>query len=278
MKIMAASKVILILENPFLISLIALLTIGEGITKHEILVFILATVGIILISQDEPEPEKKSFRPRQKVHHPNEYDWERDIYGVAFALAGACVSNFGIVAIRQLQLKRDTVDPVIISMLIAIFGCFINPIGLLTAEVFDIYRPVEYSLNLEIGLVIISCSYAIGTIFSHQMFYLMKASWARVALNMQVAATFMFDIFVAQIHFNKSELIGCVLLFVANFYLIVVQVLGDDEEPRGRQSAPVVGPSRDLYLDSEPASSSQQTPAAKHPGSARVAPRPPHSA
>ena len=49
-KIMAASKVILILENPFLISFIALLTIGESITKHEVVVFFLATIGIILIS------------------------------------------------------------------------------------------------------------------------------------------------------------------------------------------------------------------------------------
>ena len=50
MKIMSASKVLLILENPFLISLIALLAIGEVITKHEIVVFVAATIGIILIS------------------------------------------------------------------------------------------------------------------------------------------------------------------------------------------------------------------------------------
>lgn len=56
MKIMAASKVILILENPFLMSIIAFVTIGESITKHEVLVFILATIGIVLISQDEVTP------------------------------------------------------------------------------------------------------------------------------------------------------------------------------------------------------------------------------
>ena len=101
MKIMAASKVILILENPFLISFIALLTIGESITVHEIFVFIMATIGIVLISQDEAGQQKSSI-PRQQPHHPNEYDWERDIYGIAFALAGATVANFGIVSIRQL--------------------------------------------------------------------------------------------------------------------------------------------------------------------------------
>ena len=54
------------------------------------------------------------------------------------------------------------------------------------------------------------------------MFYLMKASWARVALNMQVVVTFMFDFLVAEIHFNTMELAGCVLLFLANLYLIFV--------------------------------------------------------
>ena len=61
------------------------------------------------------------------------------------------------------------------------------------------------------------------------MFYLMKASWARVALNMQVVVTFMFDLLVAEIHFNAMELAGCVLLFLANLYLIVVQLCSADE-------------------------------------------------
>lgn len=101
-KIMAASKVILILENPFLISFIALLTIGESITKHEVVVFFLATIGIILISQDEVGADKKSSRPKMAAHHPNEYDWEQDIYGIAIALVAATIGNFGIVAIREL--------------------------------------------------------------------------------------------------------------------------------------------------------------------------------
>ena len=55
----------------------------------------------------------------------------------------------------------------VISILIALFGCFINPIGLLTTEFFGIYRPIEYSFNLEIGLSIVASSYALGTVFSH---------------------------------------------------------------------------------------------------------------
>ena len=52
-------------------------------------------------------------------------------------------------------------------------------------------------MNVEIGISIIALAYAAGTVFSHQMFYLMKASWARVALNLQVVVTFAFDVLVA---------------------------------------------------------------------------------
>ena len=100
MKIMAASKVILILENPFLMSMIAFFTIGESITKHEVFVFILATIGIALISQDEVTPQKSSKIPKQTPHHPNEYDWERDIYGVGFAVTGAVIANIGMISVR----------------------------------------------------------------------------------------------------------------------------------------------------------------------------------
>ena len=107
-------------------------------------------------------------------------------------------------------------------MLVQVFGCVVNPIMLLVSEFFGIYRPIEYSLNLEIGLSITAIAYALGLVFCAQMIYLMKASWARVALNMQVVVTFGFDILVAGIKFNSWELAGCVLLFLANFYLIVV--------------------------------------------------------
>ena len=53
MRLLSISKVILILENPFMTSVLAYLFIGEKITKHEILAFCLVTVGIVLISQDD---------------------------------------------------------------------------------------------------------------------------------------------------------------------------------------------------------------------------------
>ena len=69
------------------------------------------------------------------------------------------------------------------------------------------------------------------------MIYLMKASWARVALNMQVLVTFGFDILVAGIKFSSLELAGCVLLFLANLYLILVQIITPDEGEEEDQPA-----------------------------------------
>ena len=117
-----------------------------------------------------------------------------------------------------------------ISILVQVFGCIVNPLMLLITEFFGIYKPIEYSLNLEIGLSVVAIAYAMGLVFVAQMVYLMKASWARVALNMQVVVTFGFDILVAGIKFNSLELAGCILLLVANFYLIVVQIVLPEEE------------------------------------------------
>ena len=50
LKMISTSKVILILENPFLTSVMAYFIIGEAITAHEVIVFFIATSGIILLA------------------------------------------------------------------------------------------------------------------------------------------------------------------------------------------------------------------------------------
>ena len=51
MKLIATSKVVLIFENPFLTALLAFVLLSEPISKHEIVVFFLATSGIFLLTQ-----------------------------------------------------------------------------------------------------------------------------------------------------------------------------------------------------------------------------------
>ena len=51
LRLTSTSKVILIFENPFLTSIMAFLIIGERITVHEVIVFIMSTIGIVLLSR-----------------------------------------------------------------------------------------------------------------------------------------------------------------------------------------------------------------------------------
>ena len=51
LRLTSTSKVILIFENPFLTSLLAYFIIGESITVHEVIVFAMSTVGIVLLSR-----------------------------------------------------------------------------------------------------------------------------------------------------------------------------------------------------------------------------------
>ena len=90
LKIISTSKVILILENPFLTSVMAYFIIGESITKHEILVFFMATIGIILLAQAE---ESKHSR-HEKISD--------ETIGIALTVVAAFLANLGSIALRQL--------------------------------------------------------------------------------------------------------------------------------------------------------------------------------
>lgn len=61
--------------------------------------------------------------------------------------------------------------------------------------------------------------YVISQVFVSQLYYLLKASWARVCLNLQVIITFVFDVVVVKVQFSEIELAGCGLLLLANIYL-----------------------------------------------------------
>ena len=57
LRLTSTSKVILIFENPFLTSIMAYLLIGERITIHEIIVFCLSTLGIVLLSRSNKKAD-----------------------------------------------------------------------------------------------------------------------------------------------------------------------------------------------------------------------------
>jgi len=51
MQTMAASKVLIIMDNPFIPGLLALLVLGESISILEIIMWTLTSVGIYLIAE-----------------------------------------------------------------------------------------------------------------------------------------------------------------------------------------------------------------------------------
>ena len=121
-------------------------------------------------------------------------------------------------------MKNETVDPFVVSSLVCVFGCIFNPIFILFQEANGNYKPVDYNLGLQVILAVIVVSYTISCIAVNRLYYIMKASWGRVALNMQIVVTFTFDVFIAGIKFNRVEILGCCILIFANVYLVIQQL------------------------------------------------------
>ena len=111
-------------------------------------------------------------------------------------------------------------DPFVVSSLVCVFGCFFNPLFILTTEATGTYEPVQYDRKLKLALAAVAFCYTLSCVLVNRLYYAMKASWGRVALNLQIVVTFCFDIFIAKIKFSRTELIGCSLLLLANVYLV----------------------------------------------------------
>lgn len=87
LRLTSTSKVILIFENPFLTSILAYFIIGETITIHEVIVFALSTIGIILLS-----------RSNQKGEESKEFSGE--LIGILLCLLAAFLANLSTLALR----------------------------------------------------------------------------------------------------------------------------------------------------------------------------------
>ena len=76
-------------------------------------------------------------------------------------------------------------------------------------------------MNMICALGSVAFFYVLALVYVSQLYYILKASWARVTLNLQVIVTFVFDTTVAGIKFTPVELSGCALLLLANAYLFL---------------------------------------------------------
>ena len=115
LRMTSTSKVILIFENPFLTSILAYLIIGEKITIHEIIVFCMSTIGIIMLSRSNKASDDKK-------------DVSGEMVGVGLCLIAAVLANLSTIALRRMQLNNNPVDPFIVATIVCIFGCIFNPL------------------------------------------------------------------------------------------------------------------------------------------------------
>ena len=87
------------------------------------------------------------------------------------------------------------------------------------------YEPVEYTWGLCFALGCVALFYVLAQVYVSHLYYNLKASWARVTLNLQIIVTFFFDTLVADISFSGVELTGCAILLLANVYLFLSDYL-----------------------------------------------------
>ena len=93
----------------------AYLIINERITMHEIIVFIMSTIGIILLSRSSKQGDDKK-------------ELSGELFGVILCLIAAVMANLSTLALRQMQINNNPVDPFIVSQIVCIFGCMFNPL------------------------------------------------------------------------------------------------------------------------------------------------------
>jgi len=85
------SKVVIILYNPFLTSLMSYLLIGETVNRHDILSFFLGVTGIALLTD-----------PFAKVKATD------DLIGISLALLSAVLFNIGFIALRRVKSELNS--------------------------------------------------------------------------------------------------------------------------------------------------------------------------
>ena len=85
------SKIVIILYNPFLTSLMSYFMIGERINFHDIVSFCVGVLGIALLT--DPFSRMKGLN---------------DMIGLALAALSAVIFNIGFIALRKVKSELDS--------------------------------------------------------------------------------------------------------------------------------------------------------------------------
>ncbi|CDW82290.1 membrane protein [Stylonychia lemnae] len=207
LEIIPVSKTVVIVYNPFISSLISYVTIGEKMSKHDILCFLVCTVGVVLLT-DPLNSKIMSYK---------------DILGIVLALGSAVSFNLSYVALRKI--KDRPVNSWVLVFYIMVINLVFMPGVFLT---YDVYKNqfTHYSNEVWI-LIILTGILTLSTLyFTNLMFYYEKAGRGAAYSNFELIFTYFFDVFYMKNNFKFIEVIGAWLIVMANIYLYVLKSLG----------------------------------------------------
>jgi len=197
------SKVVIVLYNPFLTSLMSFLLIRETVNKHDLLSFLLGVTGITLLTD-----------PFAQVKDVN------DVVGVVLALLSAVFFNVGFIAVRKVKSELNSWQIVfffqVTNMLFAP-ACFMAHKSYENIRMVYIFEPYTLFFMFIIGVLTVAGNFCVNKTLQHE-----KAARATAYYNMELLYTFIFDICVSKSSFSVYEITGVSLIVIANLYMYFV--------------------------------------------------------
>ncbi|CDW81147.1 gamma-aminobutyric acid receptor subunit rho-3-like [Stylonychia lemnae] len=184
------SKIVIILYNPFLTSIMSYILIGEKVNKHDLLSFFFGVIGIGLLTD-----------PFAKIKDQN------DIIGIALAFLSAVIFNIGFIALRRVKSELNSWQIVIYFTLT---NMFFSPFFFVIEKTFThqkrgVFEFDSFSLLIIffVGIITVVGNFCVNKTLFHE-----KAARATAYYNMELLYTFIFDIFVMKSNFSAAELSG----------------------------------------------------------------------
>eukprot|EP00347_Sterkiella_histriomuscorum_P007907 403347105 len=204
------SKTVVIVYNPFLASLTSYLTIGESMSKHDLICFFICTSGVVLLT----DPMNSSIS-----------DF-KEFVGIILAFLSSISFNLSYVALRKI--KDRPVNSWLLVFYIMIINLVTMPAIFLS---YDVYKNnfTHYSDKVWILITIIGILTLCTLYFTNLMFYYENAGRGAAYHNFELIFTYVFDVFYMKNSFKFSEMVGAWLIVMANIYLYVLKSLGTIE-------------------------------------------------
>jgi len=201
------SKIVIILYNPFLTSLMSFLIIGERVNRHDLLAFFLGVVGIALLT--DPFSNLKGLN---------------DLIGCGLAVMSAVIFNLGFIALRKVKSQLNSWQIVfyftVTNMLLSPFSFLLDKS--FTAHIQEQSSIYDFAPDSLLILSFIGAVTVIGNFCVNKTLFYEKAGRATAYYNLELLFTFLFDIMVDRARFSGYEIAGVSLIVVANLYMYLV--------------------------------------------------------